>query len=32
MKLSEYQGEAALALLADVIEPAGEIISDKEIG
>ena len=32
MKLSAYQGEAALALLADLIEPAGEIMSDKEIG
>ena len=32
MKLSEYQGEAALDILADIIEPAGEIMSDKEIG
>ena len=32
MKLSEYQGEAALDLLAGLIEPAGEIMSDKEIG
>ena len=32
MKLSEYQGEAALDLLADMIEPAGEIMSDKQIG
>ena len=32
MKLSEYQGESALDLLADLIEPAGEIMSDKEIG
>ena len=32
MKLSEYQGEAALDLLADLIEPAGEIMADKEIG
>ena len=32
MKLSEYQGEAALNILADMIEPAGEIMSDKEIG
>ena len=31
MKLSEYQGEAALDILADLIEPAGEIMSDKEI-
>ena len=32
MKLSEYQGEAALDILADLVEPAGEIMSDKEIG
>ena len=32
MKLFEYQGEAALDILADLIEPAGEIMSDKEIG
>ena len=32
MKLSEYQGEAALDLLADLIEPAGEIMSDKHLG
>ena len=32
MKLSEYQGEAALDILADLIEPAGEIMADKEIG
>ena len=32
MKLSEYHGEAALDLLADLIEPAGEIMSDKGIG
>ena len=32
MKLSEYQGESALDILADLIEPAGEIMSDKEIG
>ena len=32
MKLSEYQGEAALDILADLIEPAGEIMSDKEMG
>ena len=32
MKLSEYQGEEALDILADMIEPAGEIMSDKEIG
>ena len=32
MKLSEYQGEAALDLLADLIEPVGDIMADKEIG
>lgn len=32
MKLSEYHGEAALDILADLIEPVGEIVSDKEIG
>ena len=32
MKLSEYRGEAALDILADLIEPAGEIMSDKKIG
>ena len=32
MKLSEYQGETALDVLADLIQPAGEIMSDKEIG
>ena len=32
MKLSEYQGEAALDILAELIEPAGEIMTDKEIG
>ena len=32
MILSEYHGEAALDILADMIEPAGEIMSDKEIG
>ena len=32
MKLSEYQGEAALDILSELIEPAGEIMSDKEIG
>ena len=32
MKLSEYQGEAALDILANLIEPAGDIMSDKEIG
>ena len=32
MKLSEYQGEEALDILSGLIEPAGEIMSDKEIG
>ena len=32
MKLSEYQGEAALDILAELIEPAGEIMSDKHLG
>lgn len=32
MKLSKYQGEEALDILSDLIEPAGEIMSDKEIG
>ena len=32
MKLTEYQGEAALDILADLIEPVGEIMADKEIG
>lgn len=31
MKLSDYKGEDALDLLADIIEPAMEIISDKRI-
>lgn len=31
MKLSDFQGEAALDLLADLIEPVGEIASDKDI-
>jgi len=31
MKLSEIRGEAALDLLADIIEPAAEIMSDPEI-
>lgn len=31
MKLSEFKGEDALDLLADIIEPAAEILSDKEI-
>lgn len=32
MKLSEYQGEEALDLLADMIEPISDIMTDKEIG
>ena len=32
MKLSEYQGEEALDILAELIEPVGEIMADKEIG
>ena len=32
MKLSEYHGEAALDILAELIEPSGEIMADKEIG
>ena len=32
MKLSEYHGEAALDILAELIEPAGEIMSDKHLG
>lgn len=31
MKLSEYKNEAALDLLADIIEPATEIMADKEV-
>lgn len=31
MKLSDYKGEDALDLLADIVEPAMEIISDKRI-
>ena len=31
MKLSEIKGEAALDVLADLFEPAAEIVSDKEI-
>lgn len=31
MKLSEYKDEAALELLADLIEPAAEIMADKEL-
>lgn len=31
MKLSEYKGEQALDLLADIIEPASKIMADKEV-
>lgn len=31
MKLSDYKGEDALELLADILEPAMEIIRDKKI-
>lgn len=31
MKLSEVKGEAALDLLADIIEPASEIMSDPKV-
>lgn len=31
MKLSEYRGEKALDILADLIEPAAAIMSDKRI-
>lgn len=31
MKLSEIKGEAAIDVLADLIDPMSEIISDKEI-
>lgn len=31
MKLSDYKGDDALELLADILEPASEIIADKEI-
>lgn len=31
MKLSEYKDEAALELLADLIEPASAIFADEEI-
>lgn len=30
-KLSEYRGEEALDVLADLIEPAAEIMQDKEL-
>ena len=31
LKLSELKGEAALDVLADIIEPAADIMADKEI-
>lgn len=31
MKLSEVKGEAAMEMLADLIEPAGEIFGDKGV-
>lgn len=31
MKLSDYKGEQALDILADLIEPAAAIMADKEI-
>lgn len=31
MKLSDYKGEEALDVLADLIEPASEIFSDKRV-
>lgn len=31
MKLSDYKDEKALDLLADIIEPAAEIMSDQEV-
>ena len=31
MKLSDYKGEKALDVLADLIDPASEIFGDKEI-
>ena len=31
MKLSDYEGEQALDVLADLIEPAMEIMADKEM-
>lgn len=31
MKLSEYKDEAALDLLVELIDPAGEIFSDRQI-
>ena len=31
MKLSEYKNEQALDILADILEPAATIFSDKEV-
>lgn len=31
MKLSDYKGEEALEVLANLIEPAAEIMADKEV-
>lgn len=31
MKLSEYRGDEALDILADIIEPVSEIFADKEV-
>jgi len=31
MKLSDFRGEDAIEVLADLIEPVSEIISDKEV-
>lgn len=31
MRLSDYKGEDALDLLAEIIEPASEIMADKEV-
>lgn len=31
MKISEYKGEQALDMLADLIEPAAAIMADKEV-
>ena len=31
MKLSEIKGEQAIDVLADILEPAAEIVSDKEV-
>jgi hypothetical protein len=31
MKLSDYKDEAALDLLAELIEPAAEIMGDQEV-